>query len=319
MMNQRTKKWLFTAGALVLFGMLVFVVTMCVAGWDFKKLSTEKYETRTYEPDAAFSRIRVQTDTANIAFLPSEDGKCRVVCYERESLRHTVSAEADVLTVRAVDERKWQIGVAFESDRITVYLPDAEYAALTVAEKTGDVEIAAGLRFGDIDISVSTGDVRCRAAVAGSARIASSTGSICVENTAVGALDLSATTGRITVTDVTCTGDVKVGVSTGRTEMQHLSCRNVTSSGSTGSVSLQDVIAAEKLSVIRSTGDIAFSDCDASAVYAKTSTGDIQGNFLTEKCFTATSDTGRVDVPRTTTGGSCELISDTGDIRMTVR
>lgn len=318
-MGKTAKKWLVAAGALVLLGAVIFTLAMCLAGWNFKKLSTEKFETKTYEPSEAFRDIKIEADTADIVFLPAEDGKCRVVCYERESVTYSVSATDGVLTVRAIDERNRYIGVAFENDRITAYLPKAEYAALVIEEKTGDVEIPHDFGFERIDISVSTGSVTCNASVTGDARITSDTGSICVENTTVGSLNLTASTGKVTVKRLTCAGDLKVGVSVGKIDLTDITCKNMVSRGSTGDVILRNVVVSEALSIVRSTGDIIFRDCDASEVYAEASTGNIEGNFLTDKTFFAKSDTGSIDIPKTATGGKCELITDTGHIRITAR
>ena len=317
-MMKATKKWLIAASALVVLGLLLFVLTMCFAGWDFKKLETEKYVTETHEPKDAFENIRIRADIADITFLPSEDGNCRVVCYEREGAGYAVSVKDGTLNISAPRERKWHIGVAFDSDRITVYLPGTEYASLAIENETGDITIPGGFRFADMNLSVSTGEVKSEAE-AGDVRITSNTGSICVENIAVGSLNLSTSTGKVTVKNLTCAGDLKVGVSVGKIDLTDITCKNMSSTGSTGDVSLCNVVASETLLVVRSTGDITFRDCDASEVYAQASTGYIEGNFLTDKTFLAKSDTGSIDVPQTATGGKCELITRTGHIRITAR
>ena len=38
-----------------------------------------------------------------------------------------------------------------------------------------------------------------------------------------------------------------------------------------------------------------------------------------EKVFLVQTDTGNVDVPRSVTGGACEITTDTGDVRITVQ
>ena len=78
-------------------------------------------------------------------------------------------------------------------------------------------------------------------------------------------------------------------------------------------------IASENFSVKRSTGNVKFNDCDAAEIYVKTDTGDVTGSLLSDKVFIANSDTGRIDVPKTVTGGRCEIDTDTGDIRITVK
>lgn len=60
--------------------------------------------------------------TADLRFLPSEDGKCPVVCYEPENAVHSVSVSDGTLTVSSGNDRKWTdyIGITTDSPKITV-------------------------------------------------------------------------------------------------------------------------------------------------------------------------------------------------------
>ena len=78
---------------------------------------------------------------------------------------------------------------------------------------------------------------------------------------------------------------------------------------------MESVTATEKLWIKRSTGDLKFDGCDASEIFVKTDTGDVTGNFLTDKVFLVQTDTGDVTVPKSVSGGKCEITTDTGDIR----
>ena len=50
----------------------------------------------------------------------------------------------------------------------------------------------------------------------------------------------------------------------------------------------------------------------------KTDTGKVVGSLLSEKVFIAETSTGKVSVPKTTTGGKCEITTSTGDIKIEV-
>ena len=50
-----------------------------------------------------------------------------------------------------------------------------------------------------------------------------------------------------------------------------------------------------------------------------TDTGDVTGTFLSDKVFIYKTDTGDVDLPRTQSGGRCDITTDTGDIRISIR
>lgn len=319
-MRKTTKVWLIIAGFLVVVGCIIFGGVMSMLKWDFTKLSTVKYETNTYEINEVFNEISMNTDTADIIFALSDDGKCRVECYEQENAKHSVSVEDDVLVVKINNRKSWYdyIGLCFSSPKITIYLPKTEYNALSIDGSTGNVEIPKYYSFENVDISLSTGDVDFCAATSGSIKIKTSTGNICVENISTGLLDLSVSTGKVTVSGVTCEGNITVDVSTGKANLTDIACKNVISSGSTGNITLSNVIATEKFSIKRSTGNVKFNSCDAAEIYVKTSTGDVTGSLLSDKVFITDTDTGSVDVPKTATGDRCEINTDTGDIEIII-
>lgn len=319
-MRSRKKGWLITAAVLTLVGCIIMIGAMTMLNWNFSKLATSKYETNRHVPDGSVRSISVHTDVSDIRFLPAEDGKCAVECIEQSKQRHTVELADGTLTVKRHDMRKWYeyIGISVGSPKITVYLPAGEYGTLTVRGSTGNVEISPDFTFEGMDISQSTGAIKNHASVMGLMKLKTTTGSITLEDVTAGAVELSVTTGRVSASRVSCTGDVQIGVSTGKTMLSDVTCRNFTSNGSTGSITLCRVIASARLAVERSTGDVDFDASDAAEIFVKTDTGDVEGSLRSEKVFVARTDTGKICVPNSTTGGRCEITTDTGDIRITV-
>ena len=280
-MTKKTKIWIIRATFLLLTGCVIFGGVMTVYKWDFSKLSTNKYETNKYDINDNFKNISVNVKTADIVFVPSENAKAEVVCHEQDNAKHEVSVINDTLTIKLIDERKWYeyIGINFRTPKITVYLPQGEYGNLTISSSTGDIDI---------------------------------------ENISAENINLTVSTGEIEAKSITCNGDFKTKVSTGEVELKNISCKNLSSNGNTGHISLKDVIAEEKLTIERSTGDIKFELCDANEIFVKTDTGDVKGSLLSDKVFITQTDTGSVNVPKTITGGRCEITTDTGDIKITV-
>ncbi len=319
-MRKTAKVWLIIAASLVVVGSVIFVGVMNMLKWDFTKLSTIKYETNDYEILKDFEDITIVTDTADIVLVPSKDQKTLVVCHEQKNIKHSVSAKDGALVVEVVDTRKWYdyIGINFGTPKITVYIPQGEYGMLSVQSSTGDVEIPQEFKFESIDISESTGNVTNYASALESIKIKTSTGSICVENVSSGSLDLSVSTGKVTASSVSCEGDVTVGVSTGKVYLVDTQCKSVISSGNTGDISLENVVATEKFSIERSTGDVTFDGSDAAEIIVRTDTGNVTGTLLSDKVFITQTDTGVVNVPKTVTGGKCEITTDTGNIKITV-
>lgn len=320
MMGKAMKIWLIIAIALVVVGAGVFTAALVACGWDFSKLSTVQFETNTYSGTDRITGIRVDTDTADIRFAPSEDGQWKVVCHEAEKMNHTVSVKDGILTIKVVDEREWydHIGIWIGSETVTLYLPEQEYASLVIRESTGDVEVPKAFRFGTIDINVSTGAVRNYASATGVIKITASTGDIHVEDVSAASMELSVTTGHVAGRGLTCEGKLSVGVSTGDAQLTDVKCENFTSDGSTGDIVLKDVIATGKMSIDRSTGDVKFDACDAAEILVETSTGNVTGSLRSDKIFIARASTGDVDVPATTSGGKCQITTSTGDIRIRI-
>ncbi len=320
-MQGTVKIWLITAALLIIFGVAIVVLTGCSANWNINRLGTRKYQTKTYDITEDFSSISINTDTADILFARSENESCKVVCFEEESLWHSVKVEDGKLIIDLVNEKKWYeyISIVSKETEITVYLPKAEYDALAIKGSTGDIEIPKDFSFESVDLSISTGDVEMLASVTALTKIKTSTGDIFVEDVSVGALDLAVSTGRVSATGVKCEGDIKISVSTGKSVLTDVTCKNLTSSGNTGGITLNNVIVAEKLSVERSTGDVRFDACDAAELFIKTDTGDVRGTLLTEKVFVTKTDTGKVSVPKSITGGLCDVETDTGNIILEIR
>ena len=315
------KGFIITAVVLIVAGIALFTAALAAAGFDFSKLSGEKYETNTYTVDEEFTGVSVRTDRTDVIFKPSEDGKVKVVCEEREKVRHSVSVENGTLTVSAVDRREWYDYLAVFSKHLTmtVYLPSGEYDSLNVKTDTGSVSVPSDFSFGAADVTTATGKIEFRAAEGGTLKLRSSTGSVTAEGCAAESVDVSTSTGKVVLYSVDCEGTVSVKVSTGRTELADVTCKNFGSDGSTGSVTLKNVVASGKISIERATGSVTFDKCDAAEITVKTSTGSVKGSLLSEKVFVAKSSTGRVSVPDSITGGRCEITTSTGNIEITVK
>lgn len=140
-MKKTTKVWLMIATSLILVG--------CILA----KLFMVKYETTTYEVSKDFSDISISTDTADIIFALSDDGTCKVECYEEENAKHSVTVENDVLIVKT--NKSWYdyIGYSFGWSKITIYLTEM----LEVAdEQNNELLSVVQLLFDCYDEIVST-------------------------------------------------------------------------------------------------------------------------------------------------------------------
>ena len=338
-MSKGAKIWLIAAGALILFGGLIFVVTMSILKWDFKGLSTEKCETNYYEITDPFTSIDIDTETSDVYLVPSEDGKCSVECVEMKNLKHTASVKDGKLKIKLNDTRKWyeHIGIVFSSTKITLSIPKGEYERLTANGSTGDVNIPSELSFESIDVTSSTGNININSSASGKITARATTGSVSLEGLSASSVDVSVSTGDVSILGANVRGDISIEVSTGRTRISDTSAGSITTEGSTGDLSLNKVVSTGRLLIERSTGDVSldntvaadidittdtgdvkFDRSDATEIKVRTDTGSVLGNLLSDKIFFARSDTGRIDVPKTTVGGRCDIETDKGNIIITV-
>ena len=311
------KKLLLIALALVLVGCAVIAAAGASLDFDLGNLDGAAYETHTHTVTEPFTDIRITATEADITFVPATNGKCTVLCYEPERLRHAVSVEGGALTVTCTDERGLldRFGLDRRRPELTVYLPESAYAALRIETGAGDVAIPSDFRFDAVSVRGDAADVECLAPVGGALEIAVTAGDVELVAVSVGSLDVRTTTGEVLVSYVRCAGDAAVHVTTGRAEVEDLYCASFASTGDSGGLTLKNVLAAGELSVTRSTGDVRFDACDADSLRVRTDTGDVTGTLRTAKTFVTATDTGKVSVPATA-GGPCDIRTDTGDIRI---
>lgn len=317
-MTKKIKTWIILSITLMSAGAIMFVVAMFGLKWNFRSLSTIKYQTNTYEITEEFSSITIEGSTADVVFVPSLDDKITVTCYENEKIKNEVYVFEGTLKI-IEDTRKWynHVGFNFETSKITVSIPAGNYGALVINCTTGDIQIGSEFSFESIDISATTSEVGLGASINGLAKIKLSTGKIFIRNVNAGEINLETTTGDIFLLDVTCIENVNVTVDTGDVEIKNLSCKNMFSKGDTGEIEMFNVFVQEKIEIERDTGDVEIEKSDAGEISVKTSTGDVEMNFLTEKIVFANSRTGKVSHPKATEGGPCEIRTSTGDIKVT--
>lgn len=280
-MSKKTKIWLIVGVSLVLVGCIIFGGVMTVLKWDFSKLSTNSFETNRYEISDTFKDISVSAVTTDINFVPTEDSKVSVVCYENKKIKYSVAVKNNSLVIEEVDYRKWYeyLGINVGKRKITVYLPKGEYGNITVKNTTGDIELPQGFTFASAEFSVTTGDVAFKASV---------------------------------------TGDVNLKSTTGDIELTDVRCNALTANGTTGDIKMNNVIADGKITLKRTTGDVEFKACDAAELFIKVTTGHIEGTLLSSKKFEASAATGRVEVPQSEQGGLCKVTTTTGKIKISI-
>lgn len=315
-MRNGTKRWLISALALIAVGVLIFSMTACTAGFDMGRIFSGSYDDKTHEIGEIFSDININTDTADITFVKSDDENVKVICHERKRGGHSVTVADGVLKIDVADERKWydHIGTNDET-AITVYMPAGKYGSLVISESTGDLLIPTDFVFSDIDIDISTADVLLEASADGDVKIDASTGDIKINDISVGGLlDVVVSTGDVSLSGVVC-NSVNVAGSTGTTEINSLfSSGGVALERSTGHINIVGLDALS-LDIVTSTGKVNASDVKcADTAKVDVSSGDITFKNLRAETLMSNGDSGDVILTDTVIAGRVDIERDTGDV-----
>ena len=300
---------------------IVGIGVISVLKFDFRQVFNNPFETNSYDIKESIQRIAVETITADITFIASDADTAYVTCHEQANLKHTVTVKDGTLSVTIHDTRKWYEHITLfnaEDTAITVSLPKGTYDTLTIDATTGDTVIPNDLSFRTLSVEMTTGDVTCKASVTDAMTLHLTTGDIALADACVGSADLSVTTGDVTATQVSCDGELSVKIETGETELTDVTCQSLTSIGTTGDLHLKNVVASGSFDIKRTTGDVCFDRADAADLTVNVTTGDVTGTLLNDKIFLTKSTTGRINVPKTTTGGTCDVTSTTGDITIDI-
>ena len=307
----------------VIFGVSLLVGGGVVLGIGIAKSHEHsQIVTRTHELEESFNNIKVDIETANLEFIATTDGSAKVVCEEKENIEHKVSVNDGILTIQYEEHMKWyerMFNFNWRTEKVKVYMPATINGDVNIELSTGAVKVPDDFTFENLNIKCSTGLVNVEANVNETLTIYSSTGDITIKDVEAKNINGKASTGDFLLENVEASEKITLNASTGHLVLKNVTANDFESKTSTGYVRFENTVIDNHMQVKASTGDIKFVDSDAKTMNIKTDTGYIKGVLLTEHIFYAKSDTGKVSVPKTTTGGIAELETDTGDIIITIK
>ncbi len=321
-MNGKKKTIVALSLGAVVLGGLICLGAMASADFDFTALGTVQTSDTVLTVEEPFDHVIVTSGTSDIRILPAEDGAAKVVSRTMERMPVTAEVQSGTLRITERDERRWyeHIGIFFGETYIEVYLPEEDYGTIALQTDTGDVSVPSGSAVVQLNIQTDTGDVTVGALAASEkVVITTDTGDILLEGVTVPQMSHETGTGDITVKDGTVSRSLRLEGDTGRIAVSGVSCGSLYAEGDTGDIRLENTLVSGKLELENNTGDVIIAASDADSVTIETDTGGVKAEFLTPKMVFAKSDTGRVKVPSTRSGGMCEIKSNTGNIDVTIR
>ena len=317
---KNTIKLLLLGAGLLLIGVIIFVSVLAANDWDYDNFGKRVYVTNEHIIEQNFSNFDFDIEDAHIQFFLSETDEIKVVCLEKEGLEHSVSVINDTLYVKSSSNKTLldYIQIDFDRPQIKVYLPTTEYNSLDFEGSIGFVSIGDSWKFNEIDIEVSTGDIRCGAICTGDVEISTSTGKVFIWGFGIEEnLSISTSTGSVFVDDIEVGGNIDIEVSTGKVELENVKCLNLNIEAQTGTTKLLNINCLNKTLIKSSTGNVFFNNFYAAEINVNTSTGNVKGTIKSPMDYEASSDTGEVIVPMDQGTNKCIINTDTGDIIIT--
>ena len=334
-MNTRWKT-LIIAALCIVWGLAFFVSCSSSKGFDWSRLSLQKYERKSYSTDEVFQAVKLVIDTDDVTILPSADNTAKVEYVDSNVLKYDISVSDGTLNVKMEDHRKWyhHINVYSPSNALTIYLPEKEYTSLNIQSDTSDITIADDLTLGALEIQVSTGNLSLSNLTCNTLAVTVSTGDVSVSNLNISGdlyaksdtgdkefnnvscnnATIIASTGKTSVSQMKASGDVSVESDTGRQSFYDLTCNNATLISETGDKEISSLTAFGNLTVESDTGDNLFSNSLCDDLTVTTSTG--KQTYTAFSCASTkmTASTGDISMTDFVASKQMEINTSTGDV-----
>ena len=319
-MRKGKKIALWAAGILIVLGAVLGVGATLLGDLTLESLDAQELVTETVPIHGDFKNISINDSFSNIHFLPSEDDTCKLVFTRLTDVTYSAEVEGDTLTILGQDGREWYEMIQFGSGspwgdlEMVVYLPKTQYGDLTILSGAGNLNIPENFVFDTAFLVTASGCVTFRGGVERTLTLQTASGDILAENVRVESLTANSSSGTIALNTVTVGENLSLDTTSGDVDLTAVECGELRINSTSGEVECQNVLAGRTMQIQTASGEIDVVNCDASHVKLTSSSGDITGTLRTPKVYHADSDSGNVEVPRTTTGGPCEIYTSSGDI-----
>jgi len=289
------KKWFNAALLMLLIGAVMVGISLKRDGLERFVVNEDDYEKMEYICRDEVSEICIKDSSQDIEILVSAGDECRLAYLKSEYDEYTIELDDGALLI----ERDERISILnFSGERVMrLYLPEGEYKKLEIDAASSDVKIDDGFRFDEIDIELSSGDVKC-CADADELKMATSSGNIELTAIFADSVELSAASGDMKIAD---TDAKRIEIAT-----------------ASGSITLEKVEVSDGVKLESASGDIWFAELNAGDIYIDTASGDVEGSVAKPMLYEINTTSGDIDVPVSMRDAAvCRVETTSGDIRIT--
>ena len=287
-MKKSTKIWILIAGACMGVGILLCIIAVFVAGFQFSKLdTTEKKEEKHYTISSDnIKNLTVSTAATDVEVRPGSSPDIEITCYENKKEYFDIETVEDSLNITEKNKEKWfHIQISFtseEEEKLIVEVPEAQYEKLVLDSSSGDISLNQIL-CKELSIDTSSGNATVK------------------DCSASDLLQVDTSSGDVSFSNVLVSGLVKIDTTSGDLDLER--------------------VEAEKLQCDTSSGEVEFEELSATTYDMNTTSGDISGTIAENNesvSFTVDTASGEVDIPNPCKGDHT-FTADTSSGDVTVR
>lgn len=333
------KKALILSAVCILLGHAIAFSGMIMIGFDFTKLNTVQYITKTYTVAEDFQNITIHSREHNITLAKSEDDTCKVVYTTNKGMDCDIAVSNRRLTITYTDTRAWyeRIGIHGDNTSITVYLPQTQYDALYLQSVSGNIQVADPFGFASAKLISAGGNVRFCSDVNDRLEIQTTSGDIAVYDSTGKIVNISTTSGNAVLTNISAE-KAEITTVSGDLAQENVDCSILLAETTSGEMQLKDA-AIGKLHLSTTSGDMLLSEstttgstdistisgnvrldrANLSAVKIKTISGNVKGTLTKAMEFYSETTSGSIRLPASdSAGGYFKVITTSGNVEITI-
>ena len=275
---------------------------ICFAG--FSIFATIKMwnsmETKTVLIDGEYENISIDVTSYDVNIYMSSTDEDKIVYSANDRMYINTYVSNNTLIIQDNNDIKfYEMMVGFDYN-IDLFLTKSSFDKLNVDATSGDVDISNGFTFNDLNIELTTGDIDFMGNVNND-------------------INFVVTSGDVTLNKSNVNGNLYIKTTSGEIIIDNVKANKLEMKNTTGDVKLSNTIITTDFIFNGTTADVIFDGFDAKSIYVKVNTGSIKGTLLSEKMFFTKTTSGNVVVPESTSGGSCKLITTSGNINISYK
>lgn len=333
------KKALVISAVCILLGLAVAFGGMVMIGFNFTKLNTIQYETKTAIVDTDFQSIAINSREHDVTLAKSEDDTCKVVYTTNAGIDCDISVHNGTLTVTCTDTRAWyeRIGIFWGNMGITVYLPQTQYDTLYIQSVSGNIQVVPSFGFASAKLQSTSGNVGFCSDVNDTLHVQTVSGNIAVYDSAGKTANIHATSGDVFCKNIsaqkaeiiTVSGDLTqenidfdtllAKTTSGELQLKNASIGTLTLSTTSGDILLSETASTVSTDIATSSGDVRLDRADLTAAKIKTISGDVKGTLTKAMDFYSKTTSGSIRFPESDiAGGSFNVTTTSGDVHITI-